>query len=261
MQKSIYYRDMRWPELKEFADKGAIILLPLGQTEEHGPHLPVGCDSYISEEIAREVGEAAAREIPLLVMPTVWCGYSGRDLFDWPGVISMPPELLIGVIENVCLSLCRSGFKKIVTMNSHGHHVGITRVAARKVADQSDAVVVVTDTWKMGNEIAGSLRTSELGGSCHAGEYETSLLLHFGKRVDMDKAEDERVLSHSKFVNSDLFGPGSTVFWSTWRYQKSKTGTYGCPTCATAQKGGKFVKAIVEGYVELLRELYESKTV
>ena len=261
MDTSIYYQDMRWPELKEYADKGAIILLPLGQTEEHGPHLPVGCDNFISEEITREVGEAGAKEIPLLVMPTVWCGYSGHDLFDWPGVISMPPELLIGVIENICLSLCRSGFKKIVTMNSHGHHVGITRVVARKVADQSDAIVVVTDIWKMGNEIVSRPRESEQGGSCHAGEYETSLLLHFGKRVDMDNAEDERVLSHSKFVSGDLFGSGSTVFWSTWRYQKSKTGTYGCPKSATAQKGSEFVRAIVARYLELLKELYESKTV
>ncbi len=44
MQDSIYYTDFRWPELKKFADRGAIILLPIGQTEEHGPHLPVGCD-------------------------------------------------------------------------------------------------------------------------------------------------------------------------------------------------------------------------
>lgn len=259
MQQNFFYSDMRWPQLEELAKQDAIVLLPIGQTEEHGPHLPVGCDHFISQEIAHRVAKAAGKEMPVLVMPTVWCGFSGKDLFNWPGVISMPPELVIAVLENICTSLCRSGFKKIVTMNSHGHHVGIARVAARKIADQCDAIIVVTDIWKMGNQAFKRLRESEPGGCCHAGEYETSLMLHFDKNVDLDSAIDEPVVSHSKFVSGDNFGEGSKVFWSTWRYQKSKTGTYGSPSCATKEKGRKVTEETVAAYVELLREVHKSK--
>ena len=259
MQESIFYSDLRWPQLKTLAEQDAIILLPIGQTEEHGPHLPVGCDAFISEEMAKRVAEVAKKEMPVLVMPAVWCGFSGKDLFNWPGVISMPPEVVIAVLENICVSLYRSGFKKIVTMNSHGHHVGIARVAARKVAEQCEAVVVVTDIWKMGNEEVTALRQSEPGGCCHSGEYETSLMLHFVKNVDMAGAKDEPVVSHSKFVSGDNFGPGSKVFWSTWKYQKSRTGTYGSPTYATKEKGRKFAEATVAAYIELLREFHKSK--
>ena len=144
-------------------------------------------------------------------------------------------------------------------MNSHGHHVGIARVAARKVAEQCDAVVVVTDIWKMGNEAFTNLRESEPGGCSHAGEYETSLMLHFDKNVDMTNAKDEPVKSHSKFVSGDNFGTGSKVFWSTWRYQKSQTGTLGSPLLATGEKGRKVTEATVAAYVELLREFHKSK--
>ena len=256
MQDSVYYTDFRWPELKTFAEKGAIVLLPIGQTEEHGPHLPVGCDYHISMETARAVAEKASQEFPVLTLPTLWCGYSGNELFDWPGAISMPPEVVVSVIENICLSLGRSGFKKVTTMNSHGHHVGIARVAARKVADQSDVCVVVTDIWKMANDVVSRVRASEPGGCCHAGEYETSLLLSFEKRVDLDAAEDEPVRPHSSLVSGDNFGASSKVFWSTWRYQKSKTGTYGSPSSASAEKGKIIFDETIAAYVSLLREVY-----
>ncbi len=259
MQDNVYYTDFRWPELKSFAEKDTIILLPIGQTEEHGPHLPVGCDYHISEETARSLAEKASQEFPVLVMPTIWCGYSGKDLFSWPGVISMPPEIVISIIENICLSLGRSGFRKVVTMNSHGHHVGIARVAARKIADQSDVCVIVTDIWKMAGDVVAKVRQSQPGGCCHAGEYETSLSLHFAKRVDLPSAQDEPVIPHSKLVSGDNFGPSSKVFWSTWRYQKSQSGTYGSPSSASAEKGKIIFDETIEAYMTLLREVNASQ--
>ena len=259
MQESLYYTDFRWPELKTFAQKGAVVLLPIGQTEEHGPHLPVGSDYHIATETARAAAEAVSQEFPVLVLPALWCGYSVKDLFDWPGLISMPPEVMISVIENICLSIGRSGFRKVVTMNSHGHHVGIARVAARKVADQSDVCVVVTDIWKMADDAVSRVRQSEPGGCCHAGEYETSLLLHFGKRVDIKAAQDEPVRPHSKFVSGDNFGASSKVFWSTWKYQKSRTGTYGSPSSGSAEKGELIFDETIAAYVSLLREVHSAQ--
>lgn len=254
-QESINYVDMRWPELKQLADDGAIVLLPLGQVEEHGPHLPVGCDLMIASETARRVAEAAVSEMPVLVMPAIWAGYSGRDLFKWPGVISLPTDTVIATIEHIVVSLYESGFRKVVIMNAHGHHEGIVRVAMRRIADRCDACVVGTNVWKLAGEVVGQVRESPLGGCLHAGEYETSIMLDWDKRVDMSKAVDEPVHPHSKLVSGDNFGPGSKVFWSTWRYQKSKTGTYGCPTLATAEKGKAITGGTVAAYLELLREV------
>ncbi len=255
MQESIYYTDYRWPELAELSRQQAIVLLPVGQVEEHGPHLPVGCDVMIATETARQVALAAQEEMPILVMPTVWAGYSGAGLFAWPGVISLPPELVIATLEHIILSLHKSGFTRVVIMNSHGHHDGITRVAARKIADACDTHILVTNIWQLANEVVNRVRESELGGCCHACEYETSLLLHWRQRVEMSLAVDEPVRSHSALVSGDNFGPGSRIFWSTWRFQHSQTGTYGCPTKATAEKGEVITRETVAAYLSLLREL------
>jgi len=254
MQESIYYTDLRWPELKALAEQEAIVLLPVGQTEEHGPHLPVGCDIMIAETTARLVAEAARAEMPVLVLPPVWAGYSGQGLFAWPGVISLPPEVVIATVEHIILSLHKSGFRKVVIMNSHGHHPGILQVAARKANDQCDMHVVVTNIWNLATEAVTRVRESALGGCNHACEYETSLLLDWGERVDMAQAVDEPVTPHSRFVTGDLC-PGSRIFWSTWRNQRSQTGTYGRPTLATAAKGAEITKATVENYLTLLREV------
>jgi creatinine amidohydrolase len=250
-QPSIYYSELRWPELKKMAARKCVVLLPVGQTEQHGPHLPVGTDHFISAETARCIAESAVKEMPVLVMPTVWCGYSSEDLFHWPGVISMPPEIVMSVIENICVSLSRSGFNRIVILNSHGHHDGLIKVAARKIMDRCKAVVIVTNIWRMAPEEWKHLKKSAC---CHACEYETALMLHFNKRVDQRAATDEPVRPRSRFVGADMCGSGSKVFWSTWRYQKSKTGTYGCPSHATRAEGAKINEVTVKAYLQLMRE-------
>ena len=148
-----------------------------------------------------------------------------------------------------------------MTLNSHGHHDAITRVAARKVADACDACMVVTDIWRMASDVVSRLRKSGPGGCCHACEYETALMLHLQKRVNMRLAVDEPVKSHSAFVAGDMIGPGSKIFWSTWRYQKSRTGTYGAPTLATAEQGRRMFDGTIEAYLRLLREVRRAPAV
>lgn len=256
MQDSIYYSDLRWPELKTLAEQDAVIILPVGQTEEHGPHLPVGCDVIISQDTAKHLARQAQKEMPVLVMPTIWAGYSGKGLAKWPGLITLPPEIVIATVENVVVSLVASGFKKVLVMNSHGHHEGILRVAARKIADRCDVTLVISNIWRMAEGIVQEVRDSDEGGSNHAGEYETSLLLAMEKRVDMSHAKDEPVKPHSRYVGGDIITRhNAKVFWSTWGHTSSKTGTYGCPTKASVSKGKKIMDATVHEYLELLREM------
>lgn len=256
MQESVHYSDFRWPELKAFAEQDTIIILPVGQTEEHGPHLPVGCDVMISRDTAERVAREAQKEMPVLVMPPVWAGYSGKGLSNWPGTITLPPETVIATVENIVVSLVASRFTKILVLNSHGHHEGILRVAARKIADRCDVTLVISNIWRMAEDVVQSVRDSAEGGSNHAGEYETALLLATGKRVDMSHAEDEPVEPHSRYVGGDIITRhNAKVFWSTWGHTSSKTGTYGCPTKASAAKGQTIMDATVGEYLELLREM------
>jgi creatinine amidohydrolase len=65
----INFMDNTWPELKEYIKKNALIILPVAQVEEHGPHLPVGCDTFIGSKIAQLVSEELNKIIPTLLMP------------------------------------------------------------------------------------------------------------------------------------------------------------------------------------------------
>jgi len=256
MQDSVDYTEYRWPELQEFARQDAIIILPVGQTEEHGPHLPVGCDAMISRQTAERVAVEAKKEMPVLVMPMLWAGYSGKGLFNWPGSVSLSPEIVIATVESIIVSLNTSGFNRFLIMNSHGHHEGILRVAARKIADKCRVTLVISHIWRMAEEVVQRVRESDKGGCNHAGEYETSLMLGMGKRVDMSETEDEPVNTHNRFVDGDLITRhNAKVFWSTWEHTNSKTGLYGCPESATAEKGKEIMAATVEQYLELLREM------
>lgn len=260
MQESVLYTDYRWPELKAFAKRNAILVLPVGQTEEHGPHLPVGCDAMISGETAERIALEACQEMPILVLPTVWAGYSAKGLSNWPGTVSLPPDVVIATVENIVVSLVSSGFARFLLLNSHGHHEGILRVAVRKIADRCNATVVLSNIWRMAEEAVQSLRDTAEGGCNHAGEYETSLLLSMNKRVAMDDAEDEPVVPRCRYVGGDLLTRhNAKVFWSTWGHTRSTTGTYGCPTAATADKGHAIMNATVEQYLELLREMRTSQ--
>src|SRR5450759_4760094 len=108
---SIYFGDLNWPQLREAIEKNTVILIPVGTVEEHGRHLPVSTDAVIASEIAGRTAEKIKHELPLLVMPAVWTGYSAKEMSRWPGTIRIRPEVLIDLIYDLLASLSEMGFK------------------------------------------------------------------------------------------------------------------------------------------------------
>lgn len=246
---SIYFADKKWPELKELIKKNALIILPVGQVEEHGKHLPVKTDTCIAEEVAKRIGESLKNEIPLLVMPAVWSGYSMKSVAEWPGAMRLKQETFINMVFDICSSVIEMGFEKIMIISTHGNHTGALRVVTRNIADAHNIYMALTYPLLMAKE--EFLKISKAGpkGSCHGGEYETSLMLYLNEDlVDMKEATDQ-----DKIKISSKFYPDK-VFWSTWGLQKSKTGVYGDPTEATKEAGKKIMQAIINNYQKFIKE-------
>jgi len=249
---SIYFLDQSWPELKEAVKNNTLIILPVGQVEEHGMHLPVKTDAFIAEEVAKRVAEKIKSEIPVLVMPTIWSGYSMKPVAKWPGTIRLKPETFISMVFDICASIIEMGFKKIILISSHGNHTGMLRVVVRKIADEYGVYIALTFPVLMAKEEFKRISKAGKEGSCHAGEYETSLMLYLAEElVDMDKAS-----SQDRLIFSSRFYP-DRVFWSTWGVQKSKTGVYGDPTVATKETGKRIMEATVENYIKFIKEFYD----
>ena len=242
------FEENTWEEIKEGKDQNALILFPIGQTEEHGKHLPLNTDALIAEKISFAVAEKIYKKIPVFVMPAVWTGYSTKEVRKWPGTISVSLNTFKNLVEETCGNLIDMGFKKIVLVSCHGNHKGILEVVARELADKHSIYIALTEPTVLAKEkIAKILETKDV----HGGEYETSLMLYFdGKLV-----KKEKFTSLDKLNIKYNFYPGK-AFVSTWGLQKSKTGIYGDPTKSDSVKGGKILEVVVEEYKKFLEEFY-----
>ena len=143
---SIKFREQSWPELKKSIEADTLIVLPVGQIEQHGTHLPVETDCKISEEICQRAAEKANQHVPVLVMPCIWSGYSNKEVANWPGTFCIKAETVIALVFDICGSLIEMGFKKIVIVNSHGQHKGILEIATRKIGDAYNIHMAVLNT-------------------------------------------------------------------------------------------------------------------
>lgn len=241
------FEENTYEELKEKIEKNLVVLLPIGQIEEHGLHLPIKTDVFIAEKICERISDVS--EVPVIVMPTICYGYSTKEVKRWPGCPGVKIETFINYVYDICSSLIEMGFKKIVIVSSHGNHTGALEVVVRKIADDYGIYMALTIPNIIAKEKINKILEMGWRGSCHGGEYETSLMLYLDeKSVKIEKITDEDILRINK-----KFYPGK-VFISTWGLQKSKTGIYGAPKYASKEKGEKIFNAIIEEYIEFLKE-------
>jgi creatinine amidohydrolase len=251
--------DLRSDELADAAHEGCLIILPIGQVEQHGPHLPVSTDVDIAVRLAERAADLTAGEVPTLVMPPIWAGFSGRAVARWPGTIRVRTRVVMDLTLDICRSVVEMGFRKLVLVTSHGQHTAMIETVARELADVVGAYAAVVPVAKIAADAVRRHRRSELGGCLHAGEFETSLMLHFGRPVDMSRASaQDRVKHHSRFLPGDAFPPsGGRAYVSTWGMQRSETGAYGDPTVATRETGAAIFEETAAELAAFLREYYQ----
>lgn len=261
---SIYFHYLTSPEIGKAAKRNTLILIPVGQVEEHGPHLPLECDCIIARETARVLAENLRDEIPILVLPTVWTAYSVRQVARWPGLITFrEPESMVQMVYDILASLVEMGFKKIIIINAHGNNPAILELASRKIGSDFNVFPAVTYVLGMSVSAGSKIRRSGIGGcGGHAGEEETALLLHLAPElVRMECANNEDIVRyHSRFFQGDIYAKTPDrlggIFWSTWGVVESKTGVYGDPTAATPQTGRLLFEEIIKNYRDFIREFY-----
>ena len=254
------FADKTWPELKKAAEAGTLLLLPFGQTEQHGLHLQVGCDAIIAERVANAVAEKLSTDIPALVLPTVPYGYVPASVTQWPGTFRVRWKVVVDYLADVCVSAVEMGFKKLAVISTHGPHGDVARLAAREVFDRTGVGIVVTQPQSFAVPTFKEIRKSKLGGAAHAGEYETSLMMHYGYPVDVSETDDRDMIKvANEWVAGDMAGSGK-VSWSTWALQTTETGALGDPTQASAETGKRCMDAIVAEYCRFLTYFHGLRT-
>ncbi|GAA4168865.1 mycofactocin biosynthesis peptidyl-dipeptidase MftE [Gryllotalpicola koreensis] len=208
-----------WPAL------GApeLVLVPLGSTEQHGPHLPFDTDAVIATAVARGLAERLrVASIAVVVAPALPYGASGEHQ-DFPGTTSIGEEALALVIVELARSL-RTWAPRVVFVNGHGGNVrALTDAVAQLVEEGHDAAWVPCGV---------------AGGDAHAGRTETSLLLHLAPAsVDLAAAERGVVTPIGELL-PELRRQGVRGV--------APNGVLGDPTGASAAEGARLLAAMVD---------------
>jgi creatinine amidohydrolase len=247
------YEEFTWPEIREAVAQNRVAVLPVGTVEQHGPHLPLVTDVLTASEMSRRAVERMPEEA--LLLPPVYYSFNEHHM-DFPGTIAVEGPTIVNYVTDIGRSLAHHGFRKILLVNGHGSNVPFLDVAARNITNRTEAICAMVSWWSLiPKELFHELRESQYpGGMAHGCELETSVLLYLrGDLVQMEKAECDISFRPTEFFYWDLEA-GSPVFFQEWFSRYSRTGTVGDPTKASRQKGERFVVAVVDRMVDLLRE-------
>jgi len=242
------YARLTWPEMNEAIAMQKVVILPTGSTEQHGPHLPLDTDVFLTESVCLEVGRRAADRV--LVLPPVSYGLN-RHHMDFPGTIHIEPEVFIAFCLNITKSVAYHGFRKILIVNGHGSNAPLVDLVARKTVLETDSLCAAVGYSALAAEAFAQVRDTEVW--AHADEFETSLYLHLAPecvRLEEAVSGDDVV---GKFVSSDSWSKYPVRFndyWGRW----TKRGVHGDPTTATAEKGKVIFEAAVSGLIEVVDE-------
>ena len=171
------WEERRYPQLAGIDAQDAVAILPLGAIEAHGPHLPVGSDVWIAEAMAREgARRLAERGVAAYVLPALAYAPSPFGA-DFPGTLSIRPETLVALLVDLAASLAEQGVATLALVNSHfdPSQVSAVREAAERIRELGRPRVVFPDLTR--RRLAERLTEEFRSGSCHAGRYESSIVL------------------------------------------------------------------------------------
>lgn len=239
-------QEFSWVDAKEYFSKNDIAILPVGSTEQHGPHNPLGTDHLIAKALAEE----AAKRTGVLCLPLIPFGVSSHHRQFW-GTIFIRPKVFREYVQNVCLSLKYYGVKKIVIVNGHGGNRSSLLEVAEELR-QRGMLVSVFQWWNATKKLAPRIFGSNERG--HAGSEETSMnLFLYPELVKMDKALNEKPRDPMPKVNG-------VVGWGSDTIDHTGSGVFGDATTASVEKGKKAYEMAVNELTKHIETIKGLKT-
>ena len=141
------WRKLRADQLRELARADAIVILPVASLEQHGPHLPVEVDSMLGETVAtRAARKIADKGQQAVVLPVLWTGLSEHHM-SFGGTVTLDFPAFSAVVEGVCRSVLRHGFKRIVLLNAHGGNENALRTITDELTPKLGVPIVQFTYW------------------------------------------------------------------------------------------------------------------
>lgn len=226
--------EMSWPQIEGGQRESRTVILPVGATEEHGPHLPVFTDTIEALVVAR----AAAQRRGVFLAPPLHYGVC-RSTRGFPGTIAVGHDALRAYVKDLLVSFAESGFKRALILTGHAgsQHISALKEACQMAMQECDLSVSLVSLFDLIDP-----KAVETAGDGHAGEIESSMMLA---------------------IRSDLVAglPGKHspqrprfLILRSVRHLMGN-GIMGDPSLATPEKGSLFLEMATEGVIRALDEL------
>jgi len=226
-----------------------VAVLPIGATEPHGLHVPYGSDAFHAGALADRCCEAAHQlGAKVVLLPTIPYG-SDSNLMRFPMTIHVGQPVLDAIVTEIVRSIEQHGVRKMVIFNGHGGND--FKPLLRELYGRTQVFVTLVDWWKVGADQAPGI-FKEVGD--HADEVETSVgLALFPELVHPEDADDGAVRS-SRF---EAVNRGWVQITRPWHLLTRNAGV-GDPRAASAEKGERFIQAVVDRISRFLKELSDA---
>ena len=171
------WMEMTWQDIAGAAGATArwIAVLPLAAVEQHGPHLPLGVDTYIAEAYLARVQKLLPADLPVTFLPVQRIGVSAEHL-SFPGTLTLSAATAMAAWTELGESLARAGVRKLVLVTSHGGNVAAMESVARDLRTRL-GMLAVTVGWHRFGYPDGAFSADEKKHGIHGGDIETSLML------------------------------------------------------------------------------------
>jgi creatinine amidohydrolase len=228
----VRWERLTWPEIESLLGDGPpqVALLPVGATEQHGPHLPTGTDTIIATELCRMV--SACTGAPVLPGLPIGCSYGHGTLL--PGTLSLTPERLADTVRDVVGWAAESGIRRVLAVNGHfGNQTPLALAGDHLRHERPDLRFGVLNWWTLTPAIAAE--TLADGQDVHANRAETALMMALAPD---DVRLDQLTLADDPDRTEDL----------VFRYTApvlSRNGVTGRPSEATPELGRRLLEEIV----------------
>ena len=233
-----HWENLRMPEFSAWREEHGTVILPVGSVEEHGPHLPLGTDTFHALEVARRAAELR----PVVVAPPLYYGLC-RSTREHPGTVSISGETLRALVTDLGREFHRQGAGSLVIMSGHAggtHMAALVEAGETLLAELPDLQVAVVNLLDLLREVvAAQPELVQTRGDSHAGEVETALMLAAYPHLVKGTAPAEWPTFPKYLLVRDKrrYWPG---------------GVWGDPAPATAAQGEKILQAEAGRLVELL---------